>query len=359
MTPGSAKIPALLRLLPWVLLLGVLSGCSGGDLDARLSDYREALEDGLIARTADPGPLAKAELGSLSREKAGTSAANALHLQLPRRRERRLAVDDLRMGPFDFLATIGCSLSEVVAQRNSVLGRVLVPTRRLAHELAVIEAMQACLPTLSPERAERLASKLATKRADLGRHRWNAVWLDDDLERYLSFGPASPIGGSDSRDGMAQLMRAARALSANDVLELESAFEQLRDDAAMGSTLALAGRTATEFERIAGLVGQHSVTGCRAEERRLAQIFRNQFLPLQVELGDLNRKGMEFADAFDALYAASVNGVEVPETMDFFRVTVLGSEGTPGVWDRFQQSMRAHAAAWAPVLEECGVIPRS
>jgi hypothetical protein len=162
----------------------------------------------------------------------------------------------------------------------------------------------------------------------------------------------------DARDGAAQLMRAARALSAGDVLALESAFEQLRDDAAMGSTLTLAGRVATEFERISGLVAQHPVTRCRAEERRLAQVFRNHFLPLQVELGDLNRVGMDFVDAFDALYAASGDGVDVSEAMPVFHAAVAGSSVSPGVFDRFQQSMRAHAAAWAPLLEECGVIPR-
>jgi hypothetical protein len=334
----------------------MLLGCSGGELDARLVDYREALEERIGVTAETSRPLPKTEPGALSLELAGANSTNAL--LLPRRRERRLAVHDLRMGPFDFLATIGCSLSEVVAQRNSSMGKVLVPTRRFGHELAVVDAMKECLPKLSHERAERFKSKLSTKYAELGRHRWNAVWLDNDLERYLSFGPASLIGGADSRDGTAQLMRASRALSADDVSELESAFEQLRDDASMGSTVALAGRAATEFERVAGVVGQHSVTGCRAEERRLAQIFQNQYLPLQVELGDLNRKVKGFVDAFDALYASSVNGVEVPEKMEVFQLAVLGSEGTPGVWGRFQQSMRAHAAAWAPLLEECGVIPR-
>jgi hypothetical protein len=349
--------PAKKRGMPqFLVLLGILSGCSGGELDARLVDYRETLEEGIGVTAEASRPLPKADPGALSLELAGASPTNAL--LLPRRRERRLAVHDLRVGPFDFLATIGCPLSEVVAQRNSSMGKVLVPTRRLGHELAVVYAMNECLPKLSRERAERFKSKLSTKRAELGRHRWNAVWLDNDLERYLSFGPASLIGGADSRDGTAQLMRASRALLADDVTELESAFEQLRDDAAMGSTVALAGRAATEFERIADVVGQHSVTGCRAEERRLAQIFQNQFLPLQVELGDLSRKVMGFVDAFNALYTASVNGVEVPEEMEFFRLAVSGSEGTPGVWGRLQQSMRAHAAAWAPLLEECGVIPR-
>ena len=279
-------------------------------------------------------------------------------LRLPRRRDRRLAVHDVRMGPFDFLATIGCSLSEVVAERNSALGKVMVPTRRLRHELVVIEAMDECMPTLSPERAGRLASSLETKRADLSRHRWNAVWLDADLERFLSFGPASLIGGSDSRDGPAQLMRAARAVAANHVSEMESAFAELRDDAAMGSTLILVDRVGHEFERIAGLIGQHPVERCGREERLLAQVFRDRFLPLQVELGDLSRIGMDFVEAFDALYVASSTGVRGMEAMGAFHEAVTGSQQTPGVWGRFHQAMRAHAVAWAPILEECGVIPR-
>ena len=39
---------------------------------------------------------------------------------LPHRRERILPVPDHTIGPFDFLATIGCRLSEVIAGLNAL-----------------------------------------------------------------------------------------------------------------------------------------------------------------------------------------------------------------------------------------------
>lgn len=339
------------------LAVGAFAGCGDVALSERLSGYREELGQAL-----EPAmPLS--EVLELS---DALEAEEIASLRLPQRRDRRLEVQDLRMGPFDFLATIGCSLSEVVAERNGALGKVLEPTRRLQHELRVIDAMTACLPTLSPERAGRLAESLAIKRSDLGRHLWNAVWLDADLERFLSFGPAALIGGEDSRDGSGQMMRAARALRQGDVAGLELAFSQLRDDPAIGKTLVQMGRVTAEFERISALVAQHPVTRCGKKERRLAQVFRSNFVPLQMGLGELNRKERAFSEAFEALFQASTSWSqsqtalkpEVPALMRAFRVAIVGDETRVALGERFRSAMRGHAAAWAPLLEACDVIPK-
>ena len=81
-------------------------------------------------------------------------------LKLPDRSARRMEVADQRITPLDFLAIIGCPLSEIVAERNAPLGKVLVPTRRLAHEWLVLEALETCLPGLKTERAEKLRAQL-------------------------------------------------------------------------------------------------------------------------------------------------------------------------------------------------------
>ena len=168
-------------------------GCGPPTLEERVSRYRQRVEQAL-----GQGPVA--------------SSPHPL-LALPDRRVRRLEVGDQRIGPFDFLATIGCPLSEIVAERNAPLGKVLEPTRRLAHELRVLEAAEDCLPTLSEARAARLRVRLDEKRRDLAAHVWNAVWLDDEVERFLSSGPRALIGGDDPTDGGRQLRRAANALA--------------------------------------------------------------------------------------------------------------------------------------------------
>jgi hypothetical protein len=276
---------------------------------------------------------------------------------LPGRRLRRVAVAEQRIGPFDFLATIGCPLSEVVAERNAPLGRVLEPTRRLMHELRVIHAMEECLPTLRAERAERLRDLLKEKQSDLGAHIWNAVWLDEDLERFRQAGPRSLLGGDDASDGTRQLRRAAVALEASDVASLEAAFAQLRDDRAVGPLLRASSTLTAELERVTGRLALAEVVRCDRREQSLARIFTDRFAPLQTEIGLHDRRSGELALELGRLFDVSARAVRVPDAMQVFQRDVIGNEPEMGLWGRQRRAILAHAEAWGPVLRACGVIP--
>ena len=275
---------------------------------------------------------------------------------LPSRRERIMAVADHTIGPFDFLATIGCRLSEVVASRNAALGRVLQPTRRLAHELEVIGAVEACLPTLGEERADRLAEILAAKQEALPRHAWNAIWLDEDLERFLSSGPAALIGGRDPKDGARQLLAAASAMRAGDVDALEDAFEQLRDDPAAGPRLRAAAAATSELERIAALVATVPADRCSAAARQLVRIFSERFVPARGPLADLARDVQALAEGVRAAFDA-LDPIDTSESMQAYRVAVAGSEGDPGVAGSLRAAIVGHARAWSGVLAACEALP--
>ncbi|MBC7184704.1 MAG: DUF3080 family protein, partial [Marinobacter sp.] len=84
--------------------------------------------------------------------------------QLPRRRDRVLAMPDLDMGMLDFLSLYGCELQYVVGEKNSVLGRVMQPLNRLRYEIRFIEAARDCLPGIEDEDlAEELEEAVQAK----------------------------------------------------------------------------------------------------------------------------------------------------------------------------------------------------
>jgi hypothetical protein len=334
----------LVVLMALALALASLPGCGQRSGRELLADYRAELE-GILAVEAPtlPRSLVISEV------------------RLPDRRDRRLPVGDQRVGPFDFLATMGCRLSEIVAERNGVLGKVLEPTRRLAHEVSVAEAIEECLPTLSAERAARLRLRLEEKRADLAAHVWNAVWLDEDLERYLSGGPRSLFGGGDANDGAWQLQRAAEAIDELDIEGLELAFSQLADDAAVGPLLRDWAGSVAELERIAALLSDSEPSRCERDDRRLARVFRERYLPMQSILTSVDRRGRDVTRGLSSLYGATARATadraEVPSEMGRFALALFGSEAAPGLVERSRAAHLAHAAAWAPRLEACGLIP--
>lgn len=324
--PGASLMAALVWL-----------ACGPPGLEERVSAYRQRVEEAL-----GQGPVTRSPRPSLA---------------LPDRRARRLAVGDQRIGPFDFLATIGCPLSELVAERNGPLGKVLEPTRLLAHELRVVRAVEDCLPTLSEARAARLRARLVEKRGDLGAHVWNAIWLDGEVERFLSSGPRALIGGNDPNDGGYQLRRAATALEARDVSALESALAQLRDDPGVGPLFESGLTVSTELERVAALVAPVVPEDCGRAETRLARIFLDGFVPLQVEMGAFDRRSGVILEGLGELFEVSARAVEVPEEMAAYRRALVGDAAGGGLWDRQRSAMRRHAAAWGPILRSCGVLP--
>ena len=225
------------------------------------------------------------------------------------------------------------------------------------------EAIEECLPSLSDERAARLRERLEEKRADLAAHVWNAVWLDEDLERYLSGGPGSLFGGVSERDGAWQLGRAAEAIDRLDVRQLELAFSQLADDPAVGPLLRDWAGSTVELERIAALLSVPVAGRCERADRRLAGIFRERYLPMQAILTRVDRQGRDVAKSLASLYRATERATqgraEIPIEMRRFALVLFGSRSAPGLAERSRAAHLAHAAAWAPRLEACGLVPSS
>lgn len=331
-----------------VIVACLLAGCGPVPVEEAMTRYRESVEKAL-------GPE-----GSLH----GRDAEEVPSIRLPRRRLRRIEVGDQRIGPIDFLATLGCPLSELVGARNGSLGKVLEPTRRLAHELSVVSAGQACLATLGDARAKRLAQRLDAKRRDLGAHVWNAVWLDEDFERFLGSGPRAWIGGKSSTDAAWQLARAAAALTRTapeeiDVDALETALAELRDDPGMGSVWRDLDHVQRELGRVAELVTLAVEPSCEARSRRLQRVLHERYLPFQRRLGALDRQGRALLEPLDALYRSSSAWVEVPEQMRHFAERVLDTESSDGLWLRYRDALRRHAEAWGPLSARCGLLPQA
>ena len=324
-----------------LLFVWFLVGCEAESTPTRLAQYRLAVES-ILDTSASP--------------------ADGRLPSYPSRAERRLEVADERVGPVDFLGTIGCRLSEVVAARNTPLGKVLVPSRRLAYELDVIEAMEECLPSLRAERATRWQRRLDQKRAQLPMHVWNAVWLDNELERWLTSGAPSWLGGADESDATWLLERAAIAIEVGDVGGLEAAFAALRDDAPFGPTLRALDRAADELGRVAALVTPLGGSGCGDRERQLEEIFHDRFEPMRMDLVRLGGQGAAGVEAIERLFVATAGNVDVPEPMRAFRGSAVGGcsdSPCPAPSARYDAAFLRHADAWSPLLQACRALPES
>lgn len=287
--------------------------------------------------------------------------ADPAAVRLPARRDRRIEVSEHRVGLFDFLALQGCRLGVLVGERNSQLGRVMVPVRRLVYESELLEAGDACLAGLGERRREEIAGILEQKRDELPQHIWNAVWVGGEMEGYLAAmrgDPAFLVDPEQSAEGVLHEIGRVlerRPFGSRDARDLEGALSGLRGQPVAGALVIGMERARIHLEEISDLLGRVEPAGCGRTERRLVEVFQRHYVSIvQPELVELDREAGPIVDGLARVYRAS-RPASVPASMQGFYETVLSPRG--GLRSGYRAAVVRHASSWSPTLVACEAIP--
>ncbi|WP_373959219.1 DUF3080 domain-containing protein [Vibrio gigantis] len=156
----------LLRRSPLVLLTVVLGGCFGEGPGDLFDDYQTK-----VARVQDAEEL-KQEW-----EFEG----------LPRKRELFLNVPSVSIGLIDSYQLRQCGLFNLIAERNSVLGKVADEFRNYDYQVALLEGVGKCLSSdeLDPEIIELLKEIEQQKLAQFPLHQWNLIYASDAMQSQM------------------------------------------------------------------------------------------------------------------------------------------------------------------------------
>ncbi len=148
-----------------LLLVAASSGCTS--VNDQLDDYQARLNRVLDEQTAPH---------SVTR--------------VPRRpvQHNRLALPQADINLLELLRLDQCRIGLTVAQKNSSLGRVALPSQQLLMELELLTHGPACVAALQQDGDERLAAKLATalaqKQAARLHYWWNAWPGSDEWQQF-------------------------------------------------------------------------------------------------------------------------------------------------------------------------------
>jgi hypothetical protein len=334
----------------------MLCACTPGDDGLALqTDYLQRLNNVLEGDTV--APFDKDQL---------------TRYRMPPRRERLQPIADVRISLLDLLIDVRrCpELQQLISQRNSILGKQLVPSRRLAYEGDLLRAIDTCLPRLSAERDQELRTTLgelaAEKRQQLPRVFWNALNGSVEVERYLRFADqALPVDAAEDNaamDALTQLADLAHALPQRlppPASELDPLFFALHASVQGGqlitSLASLSHNLNQGSELLESRQRQRPVCPLGQTTPR-GRILQNIFVKyyagaLQPYLAEVDQRGQGWSRSLRQLTAAN----EIPPAMGDYLLSLAGTESS--LWADFQQATARHVRAWQTTLKSCGLAP--
>lgn len=292
--------------------------------------------------------------------------------RLPPRRERLVAIPEIRIGLLDLLLDVRrCpALQQQISQRNSSLGKQLVPSSRLGYEGDLLRAIDACLAHLAAEQEQALhitLSRLALeKRAQLPGVFWNALNASPEVERYLRFADqtlaTAPDEDAAALAALAQLAAMANALPQTlppSTAELDPLFFALHASPQGGqliSSLASLTHTLNEGSRLLEERQQQRPICPQGQATPRGRILQNIFVKyyagaLQPYLAQVHQRGLSWSSSLRQLGAAA----EVPAATRNYLLNLAGPEQS--LWVDFQAATARHVRVWQDSLNSCGLAP--
>ncbi len=343
------NLPPVLLLLV-VVLVALISGCSS--VDDQLADYQARLSRVLEEQTAPQ---------SVTR--------------VPRRpvQHNRLPLPQADINLLELLRLDQCRIGLTVAQKNSSLGRMALPSQQLRLELELLTHGPACVTALEAAGdaalAAKLASALAQKQAARLHYWWNAWPGSDEWQQFsgshapLDWDVQEPAALESTllaldfalvQAGQLERDELAAALQGSD--RLETHLQQLGQGKLLGHWLSSAYVLIPALHQSAALLEQRLQRGglCPAgKPTASAKILQNVFVKfyvgqVQPYLAVTDRIGRELLPRLEEL-------------------ALFRPEAPAGFYDwlaelqrirtELAQANQRHVKAWQAQLRQCGMMP--
>lgn len=285
----------------------------------------------------------------------------------PRTRDIRIVFASEGLGLLEFLSIGDCELQNLVAERNSSLGRLALPSQQLVYELGVLRTGEDCVESIAgeePELVQKLASAIATKKKELPHRIWAATLGGREFKSYWSLAEVREL---DAVVADAEITFALTGLSADidrwlrgdyevDSGRLEGQLDVIRQGRG-GSQLLLWNQLRRDLRRSTRLLSD------RLAEKPLcypgmktatADVFRNVVMTefvarIQKAVARLNRSSLDQMNLVRRI-ESSLGAVHQP-------IYAVWREQREHLLDDSMQAFSDHTGALEPLMRQCGFLP--
>ncbi|BBB26432.1 DUF3080 family protein [Amphritea japonica] len=297
----------------------------------------------------------------------------------PRRRERIIPVTDLRQGLVEVLNLRHCQLLNLIAERNSSLGKVMQPSKRMVYEIRLYSGLRRCLKTLNSNDADinliqQVQAIFVVKESEFEAALWNGIFTSEAIERNFSLSePALPLEGDNgfslSRQALNALNQVAKLTNTQDQWSEPDSLEQLE----IHYQSLYNNRYGSRWLRSISLIRRTLEHSTAVIEQRLEQrplCYQQQTTPkarivinifnkyyagqLQPYMARIDREGKQWLELNRNLLH---NFSSIPQPMQKYHNLILATDAPH--WISYIQARDRHTRAWQTLLRQCNLMPGS
>jgi hypothetical protein len=305
---------------------------------------------------------------------AEIDARQAMTLEtFPRLRDRRIKIEQQDISMLAFLSLYGCELQVVVAERNSILGRVMTPLNELRYQLRFIDKAQACLPMLDDDALiTQLKQAIDHKRDTLPAYFWNAIWADEPMAAMLS-----RSNGVYETDRLSQVTELAQQLDT--VISLSEQLHHISDETEFAGLGAM--QQSWLFNPVPGqllnsarLLIRELDYGSALMEQRIthkplcylhkpnARSEQLKGLFFSVYIGRVQPYLAKTSQAGQQLFSRMQQLVEqqktvMPDSFQSYYRNALHVDREGSVWQQLDSAIKRHTEQWQRLFLQCGMQP--
>ncbi len=361
--PFAMSKPSPLAGLLWLCLSLWLSACGKPEAQTLLEDYADSMSN--VLATAIPLDF-----------EAAVRAIPAL----PEKRQRTLDTPDMREGMLDVWDFQQCGMMHLIAERNSSLGKVMLPSQKMRYELRFLAALQRCLVTMqalsAPDKAQqdfiaRLLTIAQLKQQNLAKEIWNGLYRSDEISQHFARGQTPlPLTAGQSGNVLRALTQLHTLAGLHDKTplalpawldEIEAVYYAFYSSEFGAQLLpALAMLTHALHQTAVALETRlQAAPFCHSGHRpRRAEILRNIFQKyyagqVQPYMALIQREGQEWLRLHDEI----MHRLPAPKAMQAYQQRVLSLSAANSLWRQWETASRRHTRAWQEILGQCEMMP--
>ncbi|NRP94192.1 hypothetical protein XMG59_000275 [Marinobacterium sp. xm-g-59] len=292
---------------------------------------------------------------------------------LPDRRERTETLRPITEGLIDVLDLKQCGLIDLIAQRNTSLGKLAGGSQRLIYELGFIPKLRSCQKLLTGDSSQtdvlaRVQEINQIKSDNWPKQIWNSLYSSPEMEQHFSLGAAPLLPDADysTSELMLTMQRFAEIAETQNntdwqtpsfANELERDYETLYRSNFGSEWLASMALLTQVLEQTSEAINQrlNDRPICfNQRQNQKSEILWNVFMKfyvnsLQPYIAQVERTGRQWSNLHQAIIAS----LNLPQSR--WLDTYTHPEGE--VWSRYLKARENHTQSWQNILDQCGLRP--